>query len=177
MSTLTSCSLLLALLVATGCASSKAAPVRTVPHVDLDRYMGDWRVIAHFPYWAEKGKVGTIDRYALNPDGTIANTFLYREKTLDAPEEQKRFKAWVHDKTTNAEWRVRFFGPIVAAYLVLDLDPEYRWAAVGTPSRKYFWVLARDTSLPDDVYQGILQRAAAQGFDIGKVKKVPQPKG
>ena len=51
-----------------GCAT-QTAPLRTVQHVDLKRYMGDWRVISNIPYFAEKGRVDSVESYALRPDG------------------------------------------------------------------------------------------------------------
>src|SRR5688572_24250988 len=59
-----------------GCASSKP-PLRTVTHVDLPKYMGDWRVIANIPYFAEKDCIDSIESYALRPDGRIANSFTF----------------------------------------------------------------------------------------------------
>ncbi|WP_414664973.1 lipocalin family protein [Horticoccus sp. 23ND18S-11] len=158
-----------------GCTTMKLPPLRTVPQVDLDRYLGDWNVIAHIPYFLEKGKVATLDRYARRPDGRFDNIFVFRRGSFDAPEEQWKGVAWVHDKTTNAEWRVQFIWPVRLAYLIIDLDPDYRWAVVGHPSRNYIWILARDRQLPDELYRSILQRAAAQGYAIDRIAKVPQP--
>jgi apolipoprotein D and lipocalin family protein len=151
-----------------------SAPLRTVPRVDLHRYMGDWRVIANIPYFGEKNCVDSIESYGLRSDGRIANTFTYRKKSFQAPQKQLHALAWVTNPRTNAEWRVRFFGLITLDYLVIDLDPEYRWAVVGYPNRKYGWVLARERVLPEAVYKRILQRLAGQGYDPGRFVKVPQ---
>jgi apolipoprotein D and lipocalin family protein len=94
---------------------------------------------------------------------------------LTAPEESWHGVAWVVDKQSNAEWKVRFIWPFYATYLVLELDPAYRWAVVGTPERKLLWVLARDRSLDDATYAEILKRIQAQGYDTNRLAKVPQP--
>jgi len=159
----------------TGCASSNLPPLRTVPHVDLGRYLGDWHVIANIPYFLENGKVATLDRYAMRADGRMDNTYLFRRGSFSAPEESWRGVAWVTNPQTNAEWQVQFIWPIRSTYLIIDLDPDYRWAVVGHPGRNLLWVLARERSLPDTVYEGILQRAAAQGYDPARIAKVPQP--
>ncbi len=156
-------------------SAASLPPLQTVPHVELDRYMGDWYVIANIPYFAEKDKVATIERYELGPNGKIANTCIFRKKLFTAPEKQWRATATVVNQTTNAEWRVQFFWPVKLPYLVIDLDPDYRWAVVGHPSRHYLWILARERALSDTVYQGILERAAAQGYDTSDIVKVPQP--
>lgn len=145
--------------------------------MDLERYLGDWHVIAHIPYFLERGKVATLDRYVARPDGRMDNIYLFRKGSFDAPEQQWRGISWVHDHNTNAEWRVQFIWPFRAIYQVIDLDPDYRWAVVGHPSRNYLWVLARDRSLPAAVYQGILARAADQGYDPSRVALIPQLPG
>lgn len=159
-----------------GCASTKSPsrPLRTVGHLDLVRYMGDWRVIANIPYFAEKGCVDSIETYALRADGQIDNWFTFRKKSFDAPQKKITAKAWVHDPKTNAEWRVRFFGVLTVPYLVLDLDPQYRWTVVGHPSRNYGWIMARTKTLPDATYREILKRLEAQGYDPSRFVKVPQ---
>ncbi len=169
--------LLAVLATLTGCASSgkgSGQPLRTVAHVDLNRYMGDWYVIANIPYFAEKDCVDSIESYALRPDGKIDNWFTYRKGSFDAPQKKFTALATVKNKTTNAEWRVKFFGLVTADYLVLDLDPQYRWTVVGHPSRNYGWIMARSKTLPDGTYNGILQRLKAAGYDPARFVKVPQ---
>jgi apolipoprotein D and lipocalin family protein len=163
--------------LSTGCTSVKD-PLRTVSHVDLPRYMGDWYVIANIPYFAEKDCYDSIESYALRPDGDIDNWFTCRKKSFDAP--MKRMAnalATVKNKTTNAEWRVRFFKVISVKYLILDLDPDYQWVVVGHPSRKYGWIMARSKIMADPIYRGILQRLGQQGYDTSKFQKVPQQAG
>ncbi len=160
----------------TGCATKLPKPLlRTVPYVDLDRYAGRWYVIANIPYFLEKGKVASYDTYTKRPDGKFDNTFTFRKGSLTAPEKSWHGKAKIENTATNAEWSVQFIWPISTPYLVIDLDPDYKWAVVGHPSRDLFWILARERQLPDDVYAGILQRAATQGYDPSRVVKVLQP--
>jgi apolipoprotein D and lipocalin family protein len=150
-------------------------PLQTVPHVDLPRYMGDWYVIANIPYFAEKNCFDSVESYALRPDGDIDNWFTCRKKSFDAPmEREASARASVKDKSSNAAWRVRFFKIISVQYLILDLDPNYQWVAVGHPSRNYGWIMARTKTLPDATYQGILRRLGEQGYDVAKFEKVPQ---
>ena len=162
------------LTLASCACGTKLLPLKTVDHVDLARYMGDWHVIAHIPYSLEKGKVGTVDRYAMRPDGKMDNIYLFRRGSLDAPVEQWKGVAWVHNRTTNAEWRAQFLWPFRVPYLVIDLDKDYQWSVIGYPSRKLAWVLARKPTMDEPTYQGILQRLKAQGYDETLLKKVPQ---
>ena len=163
-------------LVFTAACTSAATPgkLRTVRHVDLRRYMGDWRVIANIPYVGEKGCIDSIEGYRARPDGRIDNIFTFRKGSFDAPQQQVRALASVYNTRTNAEWRIRFFHVITAKYLILDLDPGYRWTVVGHPSRNYGWIMARGKMLPEKTYAGILRRLAAQGYDPKAFVKVPQ---
>ena len=157
-----------------GCADARP-PLKTVPQVDLQRYLGTWYVIANIPYWLENGKVATADVYTMRPDGTMGNTYVFRRNDFMAPEEHWDGYAWVIPNTGNAEWRVRFVWPLSATYLIIDLDPDYRWAVVGHPSRDLFWILSRTRQLDAGIYKGILERAAQQGYDVSRVAPVLQP--
>ena len=159
-----------------GCAASaRKPPLRTVAHVDLQRYMGHWRVIAEIPYFAERGAVDSVESYSLLPDGTIHNWFVCRKGSFLAPESKITAHACVVNKQTNAEWRVKFLGGLITApYLILDLDPDYQWTVVGHPSRNYGWIMARKKTLPEPAYHEILQRLASQGYDPARFQKVPQ---
>jgi apolipoprotein D and lipocalin family protein len=149
-----------------GCASTKP-PLKTVRHVDLPRYMGDWRVIANIPYFAERGYVDSIESYALRPDGKIANWFRCRKGSFKAPQKRFDFVGRVANPETNAEWEIRF-APFI------DLDLEYQWTVVGHPSRKYGWIMHREKTMPESAYREILARLEAQGYDSKAFVKVPQ---
>lgn len=160
-----------------GCASTSRSgdELKTVERVELDRYMGDWYVIANIPNRAEKDCHDSIEIYELRPDGRINNRFECRDGSFDKPMERRLDTiATVFNAGTNAEWRVRIFRVIQAKYLVIDLDPAYQWAVVGHPSRAYGWVLARTKSLPDEVYSGIMGRLREQGYDVSKFARIPQ---
>lgn len=166
---------LAAILALAGAGCAARPPLRTVPQVDLPRMEGTWYVITHIPYWLEEGKVATADRYRLRPDGRMDNTYVFRRGSFDAPEEEWHGVAWVHDTASNAHWKVRFIWPFSIDYLIIDLDADYRWLAVGHPSRDYFWILARERRLDPVTWSGIVARAAEQGYNTTRFADVPQP--
>ena len=163
------------LLCLSGCLTRTLPPPKTVPFVDLDRYLGRWYVIANIPYFLENGKVASYDTYSRRADGMLGNVFTFRKKDFTSPEESWNGTAQVVNAQTNAEWKVSFIWPLKTTYLVIELDPDYRWAVVATPGHDLLWVLARERSLSDETYAGILARIAAQGYDPSRVKRVPQP--
>lgn len=167
----------------TACATStktaetsgkKIPPLATVPYVDMERFMGDWYVQGIIPWVVERGNVGTMDIYHLRPDGRIDVTYAFHKGSLDAPRREMRAVARVFNKETNAEWRVRFIWPFEAAFLVIDLDDAYQTTAIGHPSRNLLWIMSRQPVLDDATYQAILDRVAAQHYDVSRVERVPQ---
>jgi len=153
---------------------STAPPLKTVARVDLPRYMGDWFIIANIPYFAEKNCFDSIESYSLRSDGDIDNWFTCRKKSFNAPLKRVSTALAKVTDATNAEWTVQFLKILSAKYLVLDLDPDYQWAVIGHPSRRYGWVMARSKTLPDSTYQELLHRLAEQGYDPTQFQKVPQ---
>ena len=55
------------------------------------------------------------------------------------------------------------------------VDESYREAIVGTPNRKYLWLLARTSTLPEQRYAALVARAERLGFDVSRLLKDPHP--
>ena len=169
--------ILAATLLMLGCASSPpgTAELRTVSKVELDRYLGKWYEIGTIPAWFQKGCVGVTASYSLREDGDIRVENTCRDQSLDGPQSSVVGRAWVTDHASNAKLDVQFFWPFYGAYWVIELDPDYRYAVVGHPSRDYLWVLSRAPQMSDALYGELLERARQQGYDITKVQSTPQP--
>ena len=99
-----------------------------------------------------------------------------RKGTLDGEKKSARAKAWVPDADAPAKLKVQFFWPFRGDYWIIELDPEYRYAVVGHPSRDYLWILARTPTLDSELYESLLARIAARGFDVERLNVTPQPK-
>ena len=59
-------------------------------------------------------------------------------------------------------------------YWVIALDPEYRWAVVGAPSRQNLWILSRTPQLDDATWARILEQVVEQGYDPAGLTRTPQ---
>lgn len=145
-------------------------PPATVPSVDLARYAGEWHEIEAFPTWFQRGCTAATAVYTPHPDGTIKVVNTCRRRGQPATIEGT---ARPVPGSNNAKLKVRFFGPFEGDYWILDLDPDYRWAAVGHPNRRYLWILARTPHLDPDRLGRIRARLAAQGFDVGQLRPTP----
>ena len=98
---------LVALLVAGGVlqgCGAKQAPIRTEQSVDLQRFMGDWYVIANIPTSLEEGAHNAIESYRLDDDGTIATTFTFRDGSFDGEPKCYTPRGFVRDGSSNAVW-------------------------------------------------------------------------
>ena len=166
---------MLTLLSLPGCATTASKlPLKTVDHVDLGRFMGHWYVIGTIPWFVEKNNVGTMDIYRMRPDGRIDITYAFHKKQLLAPRKEMHAVGTILDRQSNARWGVQFLWPFQAAYLVIDLAPDYSTTIIGYPSRDLIWIMARTPTLSETTYHSLLQKAAEQGYDIRRIVKVPQ---
>ena len=154
---------------ATGCA---AEAVRSVPQVDLGRYVGLWYEIASFPMFFQRKCVGdTTAEYAETDAGTIP--VRNRCRTEDGFIEAEG-RATVVPETGNGRLKVSFFWPFSSDYWIIGLDEAYRWALVGNPNRKYLWLLSRTPQLDTTSVQKAMDIAVRQGFDLANLRMTPQ---
>lgn len=157
-----------------GCQSAPLPPLQTVEHVDLQQFMGKWYVIANIPTWIERNAHNAVESYALNPDSTIATTFTFRAGGFDGKRKRYTPTGYVLDKTSNAVWGMQFLWPIKADYRVVYLDADYTTTIIGREKRDYVWIMARRPLIPEPAYQQLLALLRTQGYDISRIRKVPQ---
>jgi apolipoprotein D and lipocalin family protein len=158
----------------------QTSPVRSVDSVDLNRYQGKWYEIAKFPNRFQKKCAGdTTATYNLKPKGGIVVVNECRK--ADGDKIVATGEAKVVNGASNSQLKVRFapsflsFLPMVwGDYWIIELDREYRYAVIGDPDRKYFWILSRTPQIDPSTYEAILRRAGSQGFDTAKIQKTPQ---
>jgi len=170
---------LLLALVLVGCAGAPSADApRPVAAVDLGRYLGTWYEIARLPMFAQDGPGIACERvtatYTARPDGRIG--VLNRCANAlegDAPR-QVRGSAYAVEGSGNARLRVSFFWPFHADYWVIGLDPDYRWAVVGEPRRRYLWILSRTPAMAPDDYARAMAVAREQGYDLSRLRTARQ---
>jgi apolipoprotein D and lipocalin family protein len=154
-------------------ASAPVMPLQTVEYVDLSRYVGEWYEIARLPNSFQNGCVGSKAVYAKRADGEIDVV----NSCLDADSGEARSakgRAWVVDQAGNARLKVSFFWPFRGDYWIIELGKEYEYAVIGTPSRKYLWILSRNPEMPEFLFSEIMKRAERQGFAVKNVVKSSQ---
>ncbi len=154
-------------------ALAEKKPLSTVGHVDLAKYVGKWYEIARYPNTFEKKCASDVTaEYILRDDGkiTVKNSCRKDNGKMTVSEGTAK----IVDASTNAKLKVTFFWPFYGDYWIVDLAPDYSYAVVSEPDRKYLWVLSRTPQMSTQTYDRVLGRLTELGFDPAKLIKPPQ---
>jgi len=141
-------------------------PLEVVPHVELGKYLGKWYEIAHLPARFQEGCTDTTATYTLSEDGSVS---VLNECWRNGKVKQAKGKAKVVDKSSGAKLRVTFFWPFYGDYWIIDLGKDYEYAVVGTPNRKYLWILSRTPQMDDKLFSHLMESVKSKGFDGGNL--------
>ena len=161
-------------ILAAGCVETGGAPMKTVDRIDLERFMGDWYVVANIPTFVEKGAHNAVESYSLNPDGTIATTFTFNKDAFDGPQKTYHPKGFVLDQQSNARWGMQFIWPIKADFRIIYLDDDYQTTVIGRAKRDYVWVMSRSPAFSDTEFERMKAFVASVGYDADELQRVPQ---
>ncbi|MDB4849713.1 lipocalin family protein [bacterium] len=154
-------------------------PLKTMPvvdYVDLERFMGDWYVIATIPTFLEKDAFNPVETYQLSSDGSIATTFTFNKGGLNGPEKIYRPRGFIEDKRTNAIWGMQFIWPIRADYRIVYLDDDYQQTIIGRNNRDYVWIMSRTPTISQEDYLNLVAQVVSLGYDIGDLQKAVHDK-
>jgi len=157
-------------------AESDSAP-EVVSRVEIDRYMGTWYEIARYPNRFQKNCLSSTATYKLREDGKIEVINQCSSKKNPGETKTAHGKAWVVDPVSNAKLKVSFFWPFRGDYWIICLAPDYSYAVVGHPERKYLWLLSREPVLQRDTYQSIISKIVEQGYNPDRLIISPAQKG
>jgi len=163
-------------LVSVIACHSNGAPLEVVDDVRIDRYLGRWYEIASFPQRFQAGCVATTATYSLRDDGRIRVENECRDESFDGEVRGVEGVAWVADpQRSRGKLKVQFFWPFRGDYWIIELDPEYRFAVVGHPSRDYLWILSRTPTMESAAYEELKERIEAKGYDLSRLSRTAQP--
>ncbi len=158
-------------------AAAENKPADGIPAIaslDVERFMGDWHVIAATPTWAERQCHASLERYVLRVDGKIDNIFECRVGAPDGKLRRFDAVARITNAESRAEWRVSFFWPVSFPYRVYFVDEAYELTAVGTPSGRWVWVMARAERVAPEELEALYEKLEAAGVDTAELVPVPR---
>jgi apolipoprotein D and lipocalin family protein len=148
--------------------------LEVVPHVELEKYLGKWYEIAHLPAKFQEGCNETTATYTLSKDGSIS---VLNQCIKNGKMKQAKGKAKVVDKNSNAKLKVTFFWPFRGDYWIIKLGNKYDYAVVGTPNRKYLWILNRTPQMDDKLFSQLIESVKSKGFDVNNLIKTSHKEG
>jgi len=155
----------------------RMTPVATL---DLPRYAGVWYEVARMPFpFQEKCVHSVVVRYTVRDDGRlgVVNECVEGNGRISRASGVARL---ADPKGPPSRLKVRFapaFLSFISAvwgdYWVIDLAPDYSYAVVGEPKRRYLWILSRTPRMPEPLYAEILGRAA-RFYDVSRIVRTEQ---
>ena len=157
---------------AAGCASHPHLPL--AQSVDIEKMYGGWYIVATIPNAFERGLVAPYDVYSRRPDGDIREDFYSRRGSFAAERKHYVVHDWVKPGTGGAHWRVQPIWPLNLPFLVLYVDPQYRFVMYGEEDRSLAWIYSRTPQISDGDYQALLRRFADLGYDTSRFRKFIQ---
>jgi apolipoprotein D and lipocalin family protein len=163
-----------------------AAPLASLPALDVSRYMGTWYQVALFPNRFQAQCVSdTTATYRLLPGGQVEvlNRCRTASGQLDDALGVARPVGVIQDgQLQPARLQVSFLpswlrwtGVGWGDYWVVQLATDYRYVVVSEPSRRFLWILSRTARLSAEDDAAIRKRLLEQGFDLAGLQ--PHPHG
>ena len=144
----------------------------TVDSVDLNEYAGTWYEIGRLPMYFQRKCAGDVTaNYTQKTDGSgivFTNKCVSEDGSgitaegLAKPVDENGSKLKV---TFLPKW-IRWIPVGRADYWVLAREADYKTALVGTPDKKYLWLLARSPNISQETYTKYRQVAQQQGYDL-----------
>lgn len=143
-----------------------------VEKFEVNRYLGKWYEIARNPNWFQKGCVLSTATYSLGPDGDI---MVRNECTRDGQKNKVWQSSAIHYGQGIFEIKATWLGPFQwVVDLFRDTNPNYvvlntdydSFSIVGTPDRKYWWILSRQPTLPESMIDEIKALLVISGYRV-----------
>ena len=129
-----------------------------VADVDLARYAGTWYEQARLPNRFQRNCGGQVSaHYSVRADGTVGvlNRCVGRDGHVEAVQGVAK-RMPVAGVSSPGRLAVRFASawlswlpPVWGEYWVIQLDENYQYALVGTPDRRFLWILSRRPRLQE----------------------------
>lgn len=165
---------LVLLFLSLGSWASNSSPLPTVSSVDVERYIGKWYAISAMPQFFTRNCKAQTAEYGIVNAQTISvlNTCLKGKGQTTI-----KGQAVVVNAATNAELEVTFDNfftrlfRVKGDYNIIKLDRDYKYVLVGSKNRKSLWILAREKTMPVEIYNSYVDYAKANDFPVEKLIK------
>lgn len=145
----------------------------TVASVDIQKFMGQWYVMAGRFTPFEKDVYNGIESYKYNKEKEkIEISFTYNKGSFDGEEKSIPQTGWVYNQTSKAHWKVSPFWPLKFDYLIIGLADDYSWTVIGVPDQKYVWIMTRDYKISEADIAKIVQAMKDKNYNMDNLVSV-----
>ncbi len=149
------------------------ATLDPVDYVDLDRFMGDWYVVAGIVTAMEQDAYNPVESYERVGPEKIRTTFTFNKGSFDGKVKEMHPVGFVRDTQTNAVWGMQFIWPFRMDYRIIYLDDAYDTTVIGRNKRDYVWIMSRSPTIAPEEYEKILRMLASVGYDTDAIRRMP----
>lgn len=157
--------------------STKPLYTKTVPNIELKKFMGPWHVQAGRFTMFEKDPYNSVESYSWNAEkNQIDIDFRYNQGGFDGPLKTVPQKGWVLDSMNNSHWVISPLWPLKFDYLIIGLGENYEYTVIGVPDQKWLWVMTRDPHFPREKVDQILKEIEISGYSIKDIQYVQHKK-
>ena len=155
------------------------APLPTVQEVDPARFAGTWYEVAHLPARFEASCAG-LRSVTYLPDGSAFDV-VQRCVGEGAHEQQAERATHNTARVLPGSGGARFELSVLPTWLrglpfawaercVVQLEPDYSFAMLGSPQRDHLSILSRQRELPPQALRLLVDRARELGFDVERLR-------
>ncbi len=154
------------ILMLAACTSNPVPNQELAEKVDIQEFMGTWYVHGYTPTAIDKGAWNGTETYERLSDGKIQTTYEFRKGSPDGNLKTYHPVGTIVNTETNAEWRMRFFGIINAAYYILYVDSDHTSTVIGHPNKKYAWIMSRDSKINEERYSELRGELEEREYEL-----------
>lgn len=144
--------------------------VEVIGDIALDKYMGEWFEMARKPAFFQESCKSSKAKYELIYEGKtpivkVTNSCIKEDGVISEADGKAKIKG-----PRALAVRFNFFMNMFNStnYEVIFVDEDYKVAIVGSPNKKYLWILSRE-KLPKEEIEKLLEIAKERGFDTSDV--------
>lgn len=166
--------LLITVFYLNSCTSYKA--IRIAKNVNLEKFMGDWCIIAYTPTFIDKKAYNGLESYELKEKNVVSTTYTFNEESFDGEKQVYNPTGFVQENSGNAVWKMQFLWPFKSDYRIIYVDKDYQNTIIGRKKRDYFWIMSRSKKIEEEELQKLFNILKEEGYKLDNYRMMPHGK-
>ncbi len=138
-----------------------------VANLDLLRFSGFWFEVARTPSFFQRNCINSTAEYSVINSASISvlNTCCKKNgkaSTIDGV-------AKIVDERFPAKLKLSFSFFQKGDYWITELDPNYQWAVISAPGKKFIYILSRVSKINENEKNLILNILRSKNYDVDQL--------